>query len=371
MEIPVEILAQIFSYLPLCDRYSASSVCKAWAEAISFPTIWYYTEVSCESGTEEHALQTFCHFLTKVKHLKIVLNQSEAINRGIAIKVIKHATDANSRLRNLCVSCTGENPLFYSGQDILQTFRNICQNEASGLSLKEVDFRHMPFTLDDSLIMLIATRSPHLQKLYINNQTLVCNITAETVKQVLTVCPELSTLGVFYASLSENVLSELLKPERPPFRLLELFCERLDKYIPAISRQFWVTLCKRHPSLSVNMILDHTLPAKKITWILQPGIPMKSLDLITYTYLVKEVNFVAKNYHASLERLVLQTTSSEKLNSALIELASCCVSLKEIHCYCVVSQEVVQAFISCCPGLRRYTLKTVKELHPWRCTVIK
>ncbi|MGH0148361.1 UNVERIFIED_CONTAM: hypothetical protein FKN15_012682 [Acipenser sinensis] len=229
----------------------------------------------------------------------------------------------------------------------------------------------MPFTLDDSLIMLIATRSPHLQKLYINNQTLVCNVTAETVKQVLTVCPELSTLGVFYASLSENVLSELLKPERPPFQLLELFCERLDKYIPAISRQFWVTLCKRHPSLSVNMILDHTLPAKKITWILQPGIPMKSLDLITYTYLVKEVNFVAKNYHASLERLVLQTTSSEKLNSALIELASCCVSLKDIHCYCVVSQEVVQAFISCCPGLRRYTLKTVKELHPWRCTVIK
>ncbi|MBN3285755.1 FBXL8 protein, partial [Polyodon spathula] len=309
--------------------------------------------------------------MTKVKHLKIVLNQSEAINRGIAIKVIKHVTDANSRLRNLCVSCTGENPLFYSGQDILQTFRNVCQNEASGLSLKEVDFRHMPFTLDDSLIMLIATRSPHLQSLYINNQTLVCNVTAETVKQVLTVCPELSALGVFYASLSENVLSELLKPERPPFRLLELFCERLDKYIPAISRQFWVALCKRHPSLSVNMILDHTLPAKKITWILQPGIPMKSLDLITYTYLVKEVNFVAKNYHASLERLVLQTTSSEKLNSALTELASCCVCLKEIHCYCVVSQEVVQAFISCCPRLWRYTLKTVKEPHPWRCTVIK
>ncbi|MBN3311056.1 FBXL8 protein, partial [Amia calva] len=372
MECPEEILAQIFSYLPLCDRYSASLVCRKWCQTMTYPSVWYYTEVSCEFGTEDHGLQQFCQLLRKVKHLKIVLHQPKEVeNRNTAIKVLHYATDRDNRLQNLSISCTGEFPLFYSGEDILRSIEGVCLNETSGLSLREVDFRDMPFTLSASLIRNIASRSPNLQKLYINNMTLVCNVTTDTIKEVLMLCPELRVLGVFYASLSEKVLSVLLDPERRPFALLELYCERTDKYVPAISKEFWTALCERHPALCVNVILNHTLPAKKILKILQPGIPIKTLELITYTYLVKEIQFVADNYCSTLERLVLQTTSSEELNSALVDLALRCSCLREIHCYCVVSRDVVQAFLTSCPDLWRYTLKTVKEPHPWRCTVLR
>ncbi|XP_018582136.1 F-box/LRR-repeat protein 8 isoform X2 [Scleropages formosus] len=304
----------------------------------------------------------------------VVLHRSElkeVASRDMAVRVLNLAADGDNRLRKLCISCTGDFPLFYSGEDILRSIEAVLLNETSGLSLREVDFREMPFTLSDQLIRNVAHRSPELRKLYINNQTLVCNVASDTIQEVLASCPQLSVLGVFYASLSEKVLSELLSPQRAPFQLLELFCERSDKYVPCISNEFWGGLRKRHPSLAVNIILNHTLPARKFLKILQPDMPVRELELITYTYLVGEIQFVTTNYGPSLEKLVLQTTSSAELDSALVDLATCCPRLREIHCYCVVSLPVVQAFLSRCPLLWRYTLKTRKEPHPWTCTVLK
>ncbi|XP_039618942.1 F-box/LRR-repeat protein 8 isoform X1 [Polypterus senegalus] len=370
-KVPVEILANIFSYLPFVDRHAASLVCKKWYHAIQFPTVWYFTEVSFEIGTEENTLQKMCQFLPKVRHLKIVLNQAVHINRKNAIETLKYATDSSNNIQVLCIACRGENPLFYSGQDILRGISDIFQNKSAGLRLREIDFRHMPFMLDDYLVRLIASKNPNLHRLYINNQTLVCNVTKDSVRELLRLCQELSVLGVFYASISEDVIHDLMKPERPNFLLLELFCERLDKYIPAITNDLWEALHKRHPFMAVDMVLDHTLPKRKMTRILQPAIPVRNLELITYTYLVNEVQFTASNYSTTLEKLVLQTTSSEELNAALIDLASVCASLKEIHCYCVVSAGVIQAFTTCCPKLWRYTLKVSKEPHPWLCTVVR
>ncbi|XP_023683004.2 F-box/LRR-repeat protein 8 isoform X2 [Paramormyrops kingsleyae] len=372
MKFPEEVLANIFSYLPLRDRYNSSLVCKPWAQAMNYPSVWYYTEVRCETGAEDHGLQHFCHLLGMVKHLKIIVCQlKDVANRDMALRVLSQATDQSNRLQKLSVSCMGEFPLFYSGEDILHGIEAVLLNEASGLSLREVDFRDMPFTLSDQLIRNIAQRSPDLQRIYINNQALVCNVTVNTIQQLLVSCPKVQVLGAFYASLSEKVLSELLLPGRAPFKLLELYCERSDKYVPAISNGFWEVLHKRHPSLSVNVILNHTLPAKKFLKILQPSIPIRDLELLTYTYLVNEVNFVAASYGTTLEKLVLQTTSSAELDLALVGLASSCPHLREIHCYCVVTQGVVQAFCTKCPHLWRYTLKTRKEPHPWTCTVIK
>ncbi|KAJ8398578.1 hypothetical protein AAFF_G00421060 [Aldrovandia affinis] len=372
MEFPEEVLAYIFSYLPLWDRYSASLVCKAWSQTMTHPSVWYYTEVRCESGTEAHGLLQFCQLLRLVRHLKIsVRHLKEEASRNMAVQVLNHATVRDSCLSALCVSCTGDFPLFYSGEDILRSIEAVLLSEESGLSLREVDFRDMPFTLSDSLIRNVARRSPGLRRLYINNQTLVCNITTHTMREVLTLCPELRVLGVFYASLSETVLGELLHPQRPPFSLLELYCEWSDKYVPTVSDRFWETLRRRHPSLSVDVVLNHTLPVTKFLKILQPGVPVRGLELVTYTYLVKEVAFAADSYSGTLEKLVLQTTSSPELDSALVGVAERCGLLREVHCYCVVSQHVVRAFVTGCPRLWRYTLKTYKEPHPWTCTVLK
>ncbi|KAB5558763.1 hypothetical protein PHYPO_G00020990 [Pangasianodon hypophthalmus] len=367
MELPEEILAHIFSFLPLKDKCNAFLVCKSWSNSLTSSSAWTHTEIRCESG--DCVPQRFSDLLPCIRHLTLIVSVADRAHRETGLWVLQQVlARGEGRLRALCVSCLENPPLFYAGQDLLQGLVDVLTN---GSSLMALDLRGVPFTLSDNFVKSVAALCPTLRSLFINNRSLVCGVVSETIRDVLKRCPVLNTIGLFQASVSHDVLRDLMKPQRTKLKLLELRCERSLKYVPQLCDQIWADLRCRLPGLRVDLELDHTLPELQVPGVLQPSIPVRQLRLHTWTFLLDEIRVVTQSYAGTLEVLELQTTASPELNAALVALATQCTKLREVHCYCVVSQNVIEAFCSLCPDLHRYTLKTRKEPHPWTCTTLR
>ncbi|KAK2503553.1 hypothetical protein MC885_021227 [Smutsia gigantea] len=318
-QLPEEVLALIFRYLPLRDRAAAARVCTAWATAATCSAVWHDTNIS------------------------------------------------NPGLRSLRLECQGEKPLFDAGLDVLQAVHAICR---ASRTLHHLDLRRLPFTLDDALVLQTARCCPELLSLFLDNRTLVGSVGPESVLELLKACPRLCTLGLHLASLSHTALKALAAPDREPFFLLALRCAcPEDARAPSLPDEAWIELRCRHPGLAVELELEPALPSESVMRILQPSVPVAALRLSLSGDTVGPVRFAACHYAATLRTLEVRAAASAQLDDALELLAARCVGLREVHCFCVVRPSVLHAFHARCPRLRSYTLKLTREPHPWRPTL--
>ncbi|XP_021076507.1 F-box/LRR-repeat protein 8 [Mus pahari] len=368
-KLPEEVLALIFRDLPLRDRAVAARVCRAWAVAATNSAVWSDTSISCDCELEDLLSPYLSSCLDHIHNLRLEYEPSKKPSRGMATELLTTLASQAPRLRGLRLECRGEKPLFDAGQDILGAVRAIC---GAAHQLRHLDLRHLPYTLDDTLVLKAAGGCPELRSLFLDNHALVNSVHPTSVLKLLEACPHLRALGLHLASMSRAALELLAAPHRSPFALLALRCAcPEDARASPLPDEAWATLSCRHPELEVELELEPVLPVEAVTRILQPAVPVTVLRLNLSGDTVGPVRFAARHYGETLRALEVRASASPELHTALEELAARCAGLREIHCFCVVRPSVLDAFRTHCPRLRSYTLKLKREPHPWRPTLVR
>ncbi|XP_037371747.1 F-box/LRR-repeat protein 8 [Talpa occidentalis] len=368
-QLPEEVLAVIFSYLSLRDRAAVARVCRAWAAAATCSTVWHHTNISCNSEGESMLPPSLLPGLAHIHNLRLEFDSSREPSRRAATELLITLAARTRGLQGLHLQCRGEKPLFDAGRDVLDAVHAICR---TARTLRHLNLRCLPFTLDDALVLQVARGCPELRSLFLDNNTLVGSVGPSSVLRLLEACPHLRALGLPLASLSPTALEALAAPDRAPLERLALRCAcPEDARAPPLPDAAWAALRRRHPGLAVELELEPALSAESVARVLQPAVPVAELRLCLSGDTVGPLRFAAQHYAATLRVLEVRAAASAPLDSALEALAARCAGLREVHCFCVVRPSVPRAFHAHCPRLRSYTLKLTREPHPWRPTFVK
>ncbi|XP_013383568.1 F-box/LRR-repeat protein 8 [Lingula anatina] len=371
--LPEHVVVKIFTCLTLGDRYNAALTCRDWLHCFSLPYLWRHFDYYFYTKSQERLVKSVQLYGQSMKSVYIELDQGEAENRDNACKVLTGlAKLPHRRLQRIRIKCTGENPLFYVGQEFKEALTDLFGQVANGQGLSnqllEVDLSGLPVAYDDSVFDVLSQNHPNLERLNILNSILVCKVTPQCVLRLVTRCRKLKEIQVFYSSMSEDILEAFTEGNRIPLQHLSMKCRREEKYGRDLSDDMWKRVVQALPDLHVTLAFDNTCPLHKVSQIMNPQIPVSVLRLETFTRIYEEVNLATDFYHDSLEKLVLQTRPSAELNKALLRLSSCCPKLRALHVFCVLDRACIEKIHADHPILKEkgsYTLKDTMEPHPW------
>ncbi|XP_060063106.1 F-box/LRR-repeat protein 21-like [Ylistrum balloti] len=378
--LPDHIVVRILLHLDLADRYKASLVCQSWQACFQQPCMWRYFHFRFLSTVNHNTDNIFDYnqFLAKhghhVRSVKLTLDQSEEENRHYACRVIESlATTAGRQLTAICVTFTGENPLFYAGAEFVAALKMLFGPTPPTISpplsqIVHVDLSGLTAAYDDSVFTILADNHPNLQSLNILNRMLICKVSPSAVLHLVDKCRKLTDLMAYHCSLSDDILACFAESDRTPVEHLGIVCRREEKYNKTLTSEVWQDLVTAVPNLRVSLGFDHTCPFNRIKELMQPEIPVRELRLETFTRIFEEVNIATAYYSPTLEKIVLQTRNSDELGAALLNLARDCKLLKSMYVYCVLKKEVVEEILVSSPLLKEhkdYILKWKADPEPW------
>ena len=353
--IPQHILVTVFSYLPVNDRLNASLTCKYWSECFHNPLLWskfvfkFDTNVDGE-GKALRCIEKYCDVL---KDVKIYLNQAQKLSRDRALHVVDElAAISKKKIQKFAFCFTGENPLCFNGNEILNKLKNLFSRSLESelvFHLTVVDLNHCNIALDNNLITILADEHPLLSVVKVQNSCLIDNVTPSSMMHLIEKCVCLEELHTFYHCINSNVVKKIAEKGRVPFKVLSLMCNRSDKYNELIPSDAWLQFSLANAKAEVTIKFHSSMLHHKIIPLLCPGIPLVALDMKVYGWLADELQHIAVTFPDTLKYLSFNPSLDMTLKAppgvepALLELASRCELLKELHCYCALTNDVIDS----------------------------
>ncbi|XP_052229910.1 F-box/LRR-repeat protein 3-like isoform X1 [Dreissena polymorpha] len=373
--LPSDVVVHVFSFLPMKERNSVSRVCKAWHQAFGHPYLWHSFDFWFLLPSHVRLLEGLIKYGRYIKSVFIGVNQLSQVNRENACALMDQLSKIGKRrLTRIEIVFTGENPLFYSGQEFLdglfKLFSPVSESIEPPLNtLSHVDLCGITVPIDDRLINILADNHKGLQYFDIQNKVIVCKVTPGCILRLVKICRYLLDLRLYHCSMSDYILDAFTKENREKnIEHLSIMCRREDKFGTDLSAMAWKNLASANPSFRVTLGFDHTCPFNIIPIIMKPVIPVRTLKLETFAECHEEVTLAAMYYSSTLVKLVLRTRNTMVLEEALIKVAQSCTLLKALLVFCVVSEETIEEIFRLHPDMKTrgtFILKSVVEPEPW------
>lgn len=332
--LPSDAVVHILSFLGVQDRYHASLVCRAWNETFHYPqlwqrhTFWFYLPYHATAVT---GVQLYGKYM---KSVTLGVNQFLKENRLNACALLEQfSTLKDRRLTSLKIEFTGENPLFYSGQEFLDSLHIFFapQTDQLAVSLRHVDLSGFSVPCDDSLIDILSDNHRDLKYLNLQNNVLVCKVSPACILRLVERCRNLEELHVFHGSMSDDILVSLAEKGRGDIKHLSIMCRREEKFGYDLSPECWGALASTAPRFRVTLGFDHTCPFNIIPGIMKPEIPVETLRLETFARCTDEINMASSYYDKTLKSLTVHTRNSVAFEEALVNLARTCPLLEMLR----------------------------------------
>jgi len=370
--ISQHILVDVFTLLPIRDRFNASLVCKNWSDCFHHPQLWneFFFKFDTDVDSEGKAITCFEDYCNQLKNVEISFNQSRSISRERAFQVMESLTHTSKKkLQKFCFHFTGHNPLCFNGKVILDKLKEFLSRkpeEEIVFDLSFVDLNRCNIAFDNELVSIFAKQHKSLRVLRLQNSCLVDNVTPGSIVRLVENCVYLQELHTFYHCVNPAVIEALTAKRGAPFKFMSLMCNRSDKFKEIVTADTWKGFQNANREAEVEMKFRSSVPHHLIIPLLSPGIPLTSLHLMVYGWLADELNHIAVTFGSTLRFITFQPgldpdrKAPPGLESALLELVSRSEKLEELHCFCTLKPEVV-AQVKAMRKLKKCTLYTSSE----------
>ncbi|XP_055512321.1 F-box only protein 39-like [Leucoraja erinacea] len=370
-ELPEVSLRQVFRWLGDQDRVRAALVCKCWNHVMHSPALW-------RSRTF-----TFCGRPSKYRRAEYesAIWYAKKFGRYLVNCEIKFMNPYNSLLtrrfqitmRSFLARLGNENNRLKSFTiQHLELDRLVWSSSVRNAFLKSLNFflrrecRHLQsFNLRGARLGMEQGFSILNSLIHQRNRSSISELNIEdffshhlaiytnpTFPKILRSFCELTSISINYNCISDDLLDTLCESCYQTLRTMNIKCHIHDPHNQVVWGLSWSKLAKRATSLKVNFYFELVMKNDRLTRILVPEIPVRSLNFRSCYFsdpdwtMKPTLSELIPHYRSTLQKLTLEFNNShERIDDELLQLVLTCERLHYMKIWAFLSIKFIETIL--------------------------
>ncbi|XP_007902517.1 F-box only protein 39 [Callorhinchus milii] len=370
-ELPEVSLRQVFRWLGDQDRVRAAMVCKCWYHVMHSPALWRSrTFTFCGRPSKyrraeyESAIwyaKKFGRYLVNCE-IKFMNPYNSLLTRRFQITMrsfLARLGNENNRLKSFTIQHLELDRLVWSSSvrnAFLKSLNFFLRRECKHLQSFNLRGARLGmeqgFSILNSLVHLRQRSSIselNIEDFFSHHLAIYANPTFPKIMRSFCV---LTSLSLNYNCISDDLLDTLSDSCSQTLRIMNIKCHIHDPHSQVIWGLSWSLLAKRATSLKVNFYFDLVMRNDRLTRILVPEIPVRSLNFRScyfsdpdWTMKPTLVDLIP-HYKNTLQKLTLEFNNShERIDDELLQLVLMCDRLHYMKIWAFLSIRFIETML--------------------------